>query len=271
MRIIDQLLWEGCRGSPRKCCDSPDEIHGQQWSPGGQCQGATGTRTAESGAPERQRHHRAQCGPESSHYGQKIWSATLLRLLISCRRTMSGGRCSNHAANAIFFTGERPAMLSRQIVMKPPSSGHGSCGRHRHGGCQRNDRSETVVQFCPTVCRQTASPPQTGHWRETFSRSEVTLVSVVLAATPCCGVPICNQSPSTATRCGPHCWSTLQYIYRVIVVKFLPTVTKKKSKAFRGKYNHTGVPDKNTNRMTGETQHCTAAHAVASRGTYAGK
>ncbi|KAF8299551.1 hypothetical protein TcYC6_0065120 [Trypanosoma cruzi] len=73
MRIIDQLLWEGCKGSPRKCWDSPVEIHGQQWSPGGQCQGAAGARTVESGAPERQRH-RARCGPESSHYGQKLSS-----------------------------------------------------------------------------------------------------------------------------------------------------------------------------------------------------
>ncbi|RNF10450.1 hypothetical protein TcG_09435 [Trypanosoma cruzi] len=72
MRIIDQLLWEGCRDSPRKCCDSPAEIHGQQWSAGDQCQGATGARTAESGAPEQQHHHRAEYGPEGSHYSHII-------------------------------------------------------------------------------------------------------------------------------------------------------------------------------------------------------
>ncbi|RNC53480.1 hypothetical protein TcCL_ESM09184 [Trypanosoma cruzi] len=38
-------------------------------------------------------------------------------------------------------------------------------------------------------------------WRGTLSRGGVTLVSVVLAATPCCGVHICNQNPSTATGC----------------------------------------------------------------------
>ncbi|PWV21059.1 putative RNase H [Trypanosoma cruzi] len=54
-------------------------------------------------------------------------------------------------------------MLSRQILMWPSSSGQGSCERHRHGRYQRSDRCETVVQFCPTVCRQTASPPRTGH------------------------------------------------------------------------------------------------------------
>ncbi|KAF8279850.1 hypothetical protein TcBrA4_0100080 [Trypanosoma cruzi] len=74
MRIIGQLLWEGCRDSPRKCWNSPAEMHGQQCSPEGQCQGATGARTADSGAPEQQRHHRAQCGPEGSHYGQSMLS-----------------------------------------------------------------------------------------------------------------------------------------------------------------------------------------------------
>ncbi|RNC34097.1 hypothetical protein TcCL_Unassigned03145 [Trypanosoma cruzi] len=77
MRIIDQLLWEGCGDSPRKCWDSPVEIHGQQWSAGGLCQGATGARTAESGAPGWQRHHCAQCMPEKCHYGQIISSLRL--------------------------------------------------------------------------------------------------------------------------------------------------------------------------------------------------
>ncbi|RNC53357.1 hypothetical protein TcCL_ESM09320 [Trypanosoma cruzi] len=76
---------------------------------------------------------------------------------------MTGGCCSSRTASAMFFTDERSAMLSCQIVMKPSSSGHGSCGRHRHGWYQRRDRCETVVQFCPTVCRQTASPSRTGH------------------------------------------------------------------------------------------------------------
>ncbi|RNC52771.1 hypothetical protein TcCL_ESM09960 [Trypanosoma cruzi] len=74
MQILEQFPWEGCRDSPRKCWDGLAEIDGQQWSPGGQCQRATGARTVESGAPEWQHHHRAQCGPEESHYGQKLLS-----------------------------------------------------------------------------------------------------------------------------------------------------------------------------------------------------
>ncbi|RNC47652.1 hypothetical protein TcCL_NonESM02417 [Trypanosoma cruzi] len=33
-------------------------------------------------------------------------------------------------------------------------------------------------------------------WRGTLSRGGVVLVSVVLAATPCCAVPICSQGPT---------------------------------------------------------------------------
>ncbi|RNC38612.1 hypothetical protein TcCL_NonESM12122 [Trypanosoma cruzi] len=58
-------------------------------------------------------------------------------------------------------------------------------------------------------------------------------------------------------------------IYRVIVVKFLPTVTKKARHL--GAHTTTAERQKKTNRMTARTRHCTAAHAVANRGKYAGK
>ncbi|RNC52285.1 hypothetical protein TcCL_ESM10506 [Trypanosoma cruzi] len=61
---------------------------------------------------------------------------------------------------------------------------------------------------CSFVRQPAGRPLQLPHraWRGTSSRGGVVLVSVVLAATPCCGVPTCNQSLSTATRCGPHRW-----------------------------------------------------------------
>ncbi|RNE95471.1 hypothetical protein TcG_13385 [Trypanosoma cruzi] len=56
---------------------------------------------------------------------------------------------------------------------------------------------------CRFFQQSAGRPPHLPHraWRGTFSRGGVVLVFVVLAATPCCGVPICNQSPSTVTRC----------------------------------------------------------------------
>ncbi|EAO00065.1 hypothetical protein Tc00.1047053511183.610 [Trypanosoma cruzi] len=97
-------------------------------------------------------------------------------------------------------------MLSCQTVMQPSSSVPGFLWTSPQrvistGLPQRNGRAV----FSDSLRADRFTSPHRA-WRGTLSRGGVVLVSVVLAATPCCGAPICSQSPSNATRCGPHRW-----------------------------------------------------------------
>ncbi|EAN90490.1 hypothetical protein Tc00.1047053506703.120 [Trypanosoma cruzi] len=195
---------EGCRGSPRTCWGWPVGTRGGRWSPGSWCQQRQAL--ARQGVAHQEGHATGTPTAGLVDVGAanepRRWA---LRCLHPCRGAMSGRCCASRKARAI-LKGEGPEGMSCQITTRPSSSVPEFLWNspQRVISTERSLRNGRAVLSDSLQADRFNSPHRA--WRGTFSRGGVVLVSVVLAATPCCRVPICNQSPNTATRCGPHRW-----------------------------------------------------------------